>query len=139
MSFSTDHNPIQGVREAGSSSAYSSVKCPSSYTYKLEDVSESDAGRTEDVVMHKKRIGQVVGIELSWKGVTTDELHEILNTFNPEYIQVQYVDPYRGTTADDYIVTDVFYVGNRNAPMYSSLLGRWTNVSFNLIRRDGVI
>lgn len=137
MSFTDNYNPIQGVRGAGSSASYTMIKCPSSYTYKLEDVSESDAGRTEDVVMHKKRIGQVIGIELSWKGVTTAEAYTLLNAFNSEYVQVIYVDLLRGDPTNDYLYTDVFYVGNRTAPMYSALLGLWTNISFNLIRQEG--
>lgn len=122
----TDYNPIRTVDGLG-------VKCPSSYLYKLEDISASDAGRTEDTVMHKKRIGQVVGIELSWQNVTTAEVSALLKTFNPEYIEVCYLDAMAG----DY-QTSIFYVGNRSAPMYNATLGLWQNVSFNLIKRSGV-
>lgn len=119
-------NPIRSVDGAA-------VKCPSSYLYKLEDVSASDAGRTEDTVMHKKRIGQVVGLELSWWNITTADASAILNAFNPEYITVAYLDLMQGAYA-----TAVFYVGNRSAPMYNAEKGLWQNVSFNLIKRSGV-
>lgn len=119
------YNPIRSV-----DGAY--IKCPSSYTWKLEDVSASDAGRTEDTVMHKKRIGQLVGIELSWQNITTAEASEILTAFNPEYITVVYLDPMKGTYA-----TSVFYVGNRSTPMYSSKKGLWSNISFNIVERSG--
>lgn len=108
------------------------VKCPSSYLWKLEDTSQSDAGRTEDGVMHKKRIGQVVGLELSWNSITTSEASEILKAFNPEYITVVYLDPMAGLYQEL-----EFYVGNRSAPMYNAKKGLWSNVSFNLIDRKG--
>ncbi len=121
------HNPIRSV------DGVQIAVCPSSYTYKLEDVSAPDAGRTEDTVMQKKRIGQVVGIELSWQNIKTAEVSSLLKQFDPEYIMVEYLDAKEGEYK-----TDEFYVGNRSAPMYSSLLGVWSNLSFNLIKRSGV-
>ncbi len=125
MAYS-ENNPIRSVDGK-------SVKCPSSYLWKLEDVSASDAGRTEDTMMHKKRIGQLVGIELSWQNIPTSEVSAILRAFNPEYIKVCYLDAMQGK-----YVTSEFYVGNRSAPMYNAAKGLWQNVSFNLIERSGV-
>lgn len=125
MAYS-ENNPIRSVDGK-------SVKCPSSYLWKLEDVSASDAGRTEDTMMHKKRIGQLVGIELSWQNIPTSEVSTILKAFNPEYIKVCYLDAMQGK-----YVTSEFYVGNRSAPMYNAAKGLWQNVSFNLIERSGV-
>ena len=122
----SENNPIRSVDGK-------SVKCPSSYLWKLEDVSASDAGRTEDTMMHKKRIGQLVGIELSWQNIPTSEVSAILKAFNPEYIKVCYLDAMQGK-----YVTSEFYVGNRSAPMYNAAKGLWRNVSFNLIERSGV-
>lgn len=119
-------NPIASVDGA-------SVPCPSSYTYKLEDISASDAGRTEDTVMHKKRIGQVVGLELAWQNVSDGVVSQVLQAFNPEYISVNYYDAKAGEFR-----TSEFYVGNRSAPMYNKTLGLWQNLSFNLIKRSGV-
>lgn len=121
-----ENNPIRSVDGH-------SVKCPSAYTWKLEDISSSDAGRTEDTKMDKMRIGQVVGIELSWKNLTTEEVSAILKAFNPEYIMVSYLDAMEGT-----YVESEFYVGNRSAPLYNAAKGLWSNVSFNLIERSGV-
>lgn len=109
-----------------------SIPCPSSYLWKLEDVSAPDAGRTEDTVMHKKRIGQLVGLELSWQNISTAKASKILQAFNPEYISVRYLDP----MANGY-VTSTFYVGNRSVPMYNATLDVWSNVSFNIIKRSG--
>ncbi len=109
-----------------------SIPCPSSYLWKLEDVSAADAGRTEDTVMHKKRIGQLVGLELSWQNIDTNTASKILQAFNPEYIMVRYLDPRVGG-----YVTAEFYVGNRSVPMYNATLDIWSNVSFNIIKRSG--
>lgn len=105
---------------------------PSSYVYKLEDVSDSDAGRTEDVVMNKKRIGQVVGIDITFNHISIADCSTILSTFNPEYLNLTYLDAKAGswTTAE-------FYVGNRSAPLYNSSLGLWESLSFSCIKRAG--
>lgn len=105
---------------------------PSAYVYKLEDVSDSEAGRTEDVVMHKKRIGQVVAIDLEWAGVSIADCSTILTTFNPEYVNITYLDAKAGSW-----LTAEFYVGNRNAPLYNATLGVWEKVSFSCIKRAG--
>ena len=48
-----EFNPIKSVDGKA-------CRCPSSYQWKLADVSASDAGRTEDTVMHKNRIRSAV-------------------------------------------------------------------------------
>lgn len=118
-------NPIRSVNGA-------EVKSPSSYQYDLQDISDSEAGRTEDTVMHKNRIGQCVKLELQWNGIDTATVSAILRAFNPEYISVCYLDAMAGG-----FVTSVFYVGDRSAPLYNSKLDLWENVSFNLIERSG--
>lgn len=130
--MATAYNPIYSV------DGNTNIPAPSSYVWKLEDISAADAGRTEDGKMHKKRIGQVVGIELSWQNITTAQAHTILNAFQPEYVDVTYIDPMVGNPLDHYRNTINFYVGNRSAPMYNSKMGLWSNISFNLIDRNGV-
>lgn len=106
------------------------VPVPSRYQYSLQDVSAPNSGRTEDALMHKQRITQKVKIELEWANQTTAAVSEILNAFNPEYIQVRYLDAKVGD-----FVTKTFYVGDRAAPLYNSRLGLWENVAFNIIER----
>ena len=106
------------------------VPVPSRYQYSLQDVSAPNSGRTEDALMHKQRITQKVKIELEWANQTTAAVSEILNAFNPEYIQVRYLDAKAGD-----FVTKTFYVGDRAAPLYNSRLGLWENVAFNIIER----
>ena len=125
MATYLETNPIRSVDGKA-------IKCPSSFLWKLEDVSASDAGRTEDVTMHKKRVGQVVSLELSWQNISTQEVSALLQAFNPEYITVCYLDAMQGE-----YVTSEFYVGNRSSPLYNALKGVWSNLSFNIIRRKG--
>lgn len=119
----TDYNPIKSV------DGYS-VKAPSSYQWDMEDLSDSSAGRTEDCLMHKNRIGQKVAVSLSWNNVDTAVASSILKRFNPEYIEVNYLDPKEGG-----YVTKTFYVGNRSAPLYNGKLGLWSNISFKIIEK----
>ena len=120
-----EKNPLRSVDG-------SAVLCPYKYQWALEDISASDAGRTEDVAMHKKRIGQVVKLELSWEFITTEQVSEILQAFDPEYVTVCYLDAKQGK-----FVTSEFYVGNRTAPMFNASSGLWENVAFNIIERYG--
>lgn len=108
------------------------IACPSTYEYTLNDISENDAGRTEDTVMDKQRIGQCVKLKLAWKYLTTAELSAILQAFQPEYIKVTYLDGLHG----EYLTSE-FYVGDRTSPMYNSTTDVWEKLSFDIIERDG--
>lgn len=121
--MANEYNPLKSVGGV-------TVPCPSSYEYKLSDVSASDAGRTEDSLMHKLRIAQKVHLELSWNGMTTAQVSTILNAFDAEYISVTYLDP----KANGY-QTKTFYTGDRSAPAYNTRLGLWNNVAFNIIEQ----
>lgn len=102
---------------------------PSKYDWKLSDVSDADAGRTEDGKMHKLRITQKVHIELEWQNIKDSVASTILSAFNPEYISVQYYDYRTGS-----FQTKTFYVGDRQVTTYSRRLGLST-VAFNIIER----
>ncbi len=115
-------NPIRSVNGR-------QVPVPSTYEWELEDVSASDAGRTEDARMHKKRIRQAIKIKVTWDNVNTIESSEILKTFNPEYMQIVCLDPWKGG-----YVEKEFYIGNRSAPLLNGRTGTW-NISFNIIER----
>ena len=121
-----DFNPIKSVDGVA-------IKCPSGYQWKLQDISESDAGRTEDTVMDKKRIGQCVKLELEWQNITIEEASELLKRFNPQYFKVCYLDAMQGK-----YVTREFYVGDRSAPLYNCRKGIWSSIAFNIIERSGI-
>lgn len=117
------YNPIQSVGGV-------TVPVPSKFQWQLSDVSDADAGRTEDAKMHKMRIAQKIHIDLEWDYVSTDEASIILNAFQPEYINITYLDPKEAG-----FVTKRFYVGDRSAPLYNTGMDLWENVSFNIIEQ----
>lgn len=108
------------------------VKTPSSFSWGLQDVSDSASGRTQDAVMHKNRIAQKRKLSLSWAAPTPQEASAILQAFNPEYIDITYPDGLSGKNE-----TRTFYVGDRSAPMKIWNIGnkRYESVSFDVIER----
>lgn len=109
-----------------------SIKEPSKFQWSLQDVSAPDSGRTEDSVMHKNRVAQKVKLELQWTMTTPQETSDILQAFQPEYINVTYHDP----LLNDYRTAE-FYVGDRSAPVKFWLVDKkyYESVSFNIIER----
>lgn len=110
------------------------IPCPTGFTWKLSDVSASDAGRTEDGLMHKKRLslpaGQKRHLELEWQNIDRDSASAVINAFNSEYFQVTYWD-----ILDNGYRTDTFYSGDRESPMYNMALGIQSSVKFNIIQQ----
>ena len=118
------YNPIRSVGGV-------TIPCPSSYEWKESDVSDADAGRTEDAKMHKMMIARKIHLELAWQNVTTAAASAVLQAFTAsEYFSVTYLDP----KANAYL-TKTFYVGDRSVPSYNVRLGIWSNVSFNIIEQ----
>lgn len=124
MAETTDlYNPIVSVDGVA-------VRSPSVYQWSLQDVSSPDAGRTEDALMHKKRIAQKVKIQLAWNNIRIEDASTILNAFDKEYLEIVYLDPKAGG-----YLTKTFYVGDRAAPMYNNTCNVWSNVAFNIIEQ----
>lgn len=121
-----NNNPIGSVNGV-------QVKCPSVYKWNLQDISSANAGRTEDTVMHKQRIGQCVKLELEWHNISIEDAAVILKQFNPEYIEITYLDAMAGK-----YLTSQFYVGDRTSPLYNNTKGIWSSIAFNVIERSGV-
>ena len=91
-----------------------------------------DAGRTDDTVMHKNRIGQKRALSLSWSCLSKQEIHEVLKTFSPEYVFVTYWDPAEGKD-----VTKEFYTGDMEADVQWWAKGRerYSKLSFDIVER----
>lgn len=109
------------------------MPCPSKCEVGYQDISAPDSGRTLDGLMHKKKVGQKVKLDLEWKGVSDADASTILLAFDPEYVDITYHD-----TKTNSILTKNFYTGDRKASTY------WWNddgeftylsVAFNVIER----
>ena len=110
------------------------IPCPSAYSWKLSDISASDAGRTEDGKMHKKRLtgtaGQKRHLELEWVNIYRAQASAIMVPFNSEYFTIRYWD-----VLDNAYKTGTFYSGDRESPMYNMALGIQSSVKFNIIEQ----
>jgi len=108
------------------------IKTPTTFTWGLQDISDDDSGRTQDMLMHKNRIAQKRNLNISWNITTPDETAILLQAFNPEYIQVKYPDAMSGKDE-----TRTFYVGDKSAPVRTWVQNnkRYTTVGFDLIER----
>ena len=123
MIFFNALNPIRTVN-----SSY--VPVPSGYTFNASDVSDSNAGRTEDTTMHKNLLGSCVHIGLEWSYITPEDAVDIMTIFAPEYFEVEYLDVRTGS-----YVTSTFYAGDKSATMTMTSVGIRYTVSFNIIER----
>lgn len=115
------YNPIRTV-----DGAY--VPVPHIYEWSEDDISDENAGRTEDAKMHKNRVAQIRTLHLSWDGLKTDEISAVLTAFDPEYVQVQYLDAKAGA-----YTTDTFYVGGRHSSIYNAKTQVWGPLTFDVI------
>lgn len=120
-------NPIQSVDGK-------SIPAPTSYQYEWEDISKSNAGRTQDLEMHKNRIGRVIAISLSWENISIQDCSAVLQAFHPEYVTVTYLDAKTGG-----MVTRGFYTGTVSAPLFNTKVGKWESVSFKLTTRKNAL
>lgn len=105
---------------------------PSRYSYGLNDVSASQAGRTEDALMQKMRVAQKRKLELEWQNISPAKVSQILTAFNPEYVSVRYFD-----SMDNQYESRTFYVGDRSNVYYSfaTPTGTISTLKFNIIER----
>ncbi len=102
-------NPIKELNGAA-------IRCPSEYEYGWQDVSASDAGRTEDALMHKEKVADKRKLKLSWNNITTDVSEEICKASKDEYFYCTYYDVASGTFEKRY-----FYRGDVTATLYMTL------------------
>lgn len=86
---------------------------PTAITWGLQDISSSDAGRTNDknVTMHKMRVGQKRKLQVSWNNLTFAKASALVQMFQPEYVYVRYKDLLAGGW-----YTAKFYTGDKSSP-----------------------
>lgn len=114
------------------------VPTPTAIKFGYNDISSSDAGRTNDanVTMHKNTIARKRTISLTWNNLDGEATRAVLQAFLPEYVYVRYFEP----EENDYRVRQ-FYCGNKSVdlshyhPTATFAIGGVTykTVSFNII------
>lgn len=95
------------------------------------DIDGSNAGRTQDGVMHRDRVDSKAKLELSIRRVTTEQFMALNAALAPQYIDVTYLDPREG------VVTRTFYGSSVSSSIMRVSGGKtyWTGTTFNLIER----
>lgn len=137
-------NPIAWVRPISNLTAtssgytytvgnYMNPTAPGSFEWLDQDVSSSDAGRTEDAVMHKELITNAVKCNLSWNYRYIQEVQSVLRAFHGEYFEVCVYDPDYGEAENNYMKVYVMYKGDRSVKMYNTSRGLSESLSFNII------
>lgn len=107
---------------------------PASLSWGLQDISASDAGRTQAGYMYKMLVTQKRKLQLSWTLLDASQASTILKAFNYEYLYCRYWD-----AMDNQFETRQFYVGDRTAPFQWFQLDnkgtKFATVSFDIIER----
>lgn len=106
---------------------------PTGLEVQVEDVSRSDAGRTEDVTMHKNRIGRTARFDVSYKNTNTEKVTTALTLVKPEYFSTIYMDLELGGV----YVCAPMYRGNPKASVYNGANDIWSNCAFPIITQRG--
>jgi hypothetical protein len=97
-----------------------SVIDPSVLEWNLQDISASDAGRDEAMVMHKMKIGQTRTYKLEWNNIDPGNASVILRAINEK--ETFYCSLF--DVMDGKMENRLYYVGDRTAPFR-----RWTDQS----------
>ncbi|MBQ3265200.1 MAG: hypothetical protein IJH07_05430 [Ruminococcus sp.] len=122
----TDYNPIISV------DGVALPICPSAFEWEEEDLSDANAGRSEDYKMHKNRGGPIRRLSLEWQHIPIQTAQRIMSMFHPEYVTVLFVDPDTDPNYG-YRREESFYVGNRKLSMKNTRLNICSKLSFNLV------
>lgn len=103
------------------------------FEWTIYDIEDPKAGRTLDGVMHRGRVCQKVKLKIKCRIMKTAEIKRVLNAINPEFVQVQYLDPMQGG-----LKTGTFYSNNKPATCVvqtSNGTELWSGFSFPLVER----
>jgi len=110
------------------------VKDPSSLTWGLQDISSSEAGRTDDInaTMHKCKITNKRKLSLGWQNIKPAEAAKILSQFEDEYFQLTYPD-----VKTNSMLKKEFYCGDITCPFrWWHRYGKYySELSFEVVER----
>lgn len=107
------------------------VSTQDGYAWVESDISGKKAGRRENLVMIKARLGMSKSLRLKWVNLTLTEISTVLKAFRPEYVQLEFLDPEEGGW-----ITRKFYVSDREAACYDSSQDLWSSCGFTVIQQD---
>lgn len=106
---------------------------PSSLTWKLQDISPAESGRTQDGKMHKSIVTQIRVLSVAWNNPGPGNTSKVLKAVNQKVVfNATYHDP-----MDNKLETRKFYVGDRTVPfkIWTVDNKRYERLEFELIER----
>lgn len=87
---------------------YIDIKAPESYKPTLATTSTEDSDRTQDLVMHNTPMGTIIGYDMVWGDMSTEEAKKILDLMiNKSYFNMHHFDILKGQWS-----YDDFYASN---------------------------
>ena len=128
--------PILKIRPWGSSGAYTDLAPYIAFNglkWSRNDIDASDAGRdTQDGLMHRARVAIKIRLDVTCRPLLESEATLVLQTIQPEWLQVQYYDIQSGST-----VTKKMYSNNIPAAFEfrDGSKNYWSGIAFPLIEQ----
>ncbi len=126
--------PVRSVTPAtatGSTNgnAITGLPAPVHSDWVKQDISGKGAGRLESGRMLKKRKGMADRLDIEWQNLTRAETAFVLQTFDHEYMYIEYLDAKAGTWVSKY-----FYGGDQYASGWDPNDDCWESVKVSIIR-----
>ena len=89
-------------------------------TWSLQDVDASTSGRDQQGYMHRDRVSKKRKLTCTWTNRSASDIHTILNSaIKDVFFECKFFD-YETNS----MVIKTMYVGDRTAPVYSTVLGQ---------------
>lgn len=105
------------------------IKTPSACQIDISDI-DGETNRNARGEMVRDRIAVKRKLNLEWNALNDNEIKTLLNAVKDTFFTVEYPDPMIGG-----LTTKTFYVGDRNAPMYSYKLKIWEGLTMNFVEK----
>lgn len=116
---------------------YIRIKAPVEYKPILATTSTPDSDRTQDLVMHNTPMGTIVGYNMVWGDMSTEDMRMILDLMvNKSSFNIHHFDIFRGWSYDDFYASNFNVEGVRlrqyrlNNHLYNE--ESWKGLSINI-------
>ena len=121
----------------GSVGDYIDIKAPITYKPVLSTTSTEDSDRTQDLVMHNTPMGTIMGYDMTWGDMSTEEARKILDLMvNKSSFNMHHFDIFDGWKYDDFYASNFNLEGVRlrqyrlNGKLYNE--ESWKGLTINI-------
>lgn len=108
------------------------IATPSVCQVDIADIDGEGANRNANGEMLRDRVAVKRKLNLEWGALEDSQISTLLKAVSSIFFTVEFPDPMEGKR-----LTKTFYVGDRNAPMYSCSKGKnlWSGLKMNFIEK----